>query len=377
MADTYDKNGYRTEIQYPDGISARYIPDFADRDAKMDLTEGGGTAHLITSSSYLSGGPLTSVFFAIGFAEARTFDQRYFPQSIQLGTEELNLTYTVDDVGNPTGISGTVDNVAESATFGYDGNSYYLHAATGPWGSRTWIYDKIGNRQTALVDGDSFDFGYDGGDHNPKLLTVTRTTGKGRLWTRDFDAAGNQTSLVDSDSIDDLIYDIAADGRLSELSPQFSKDNWATTLEYDGRGFLTEADTILPDDQTLSVTSVYSSDGLLRRHREVGEKDIATDVLYFAGRPVALLRVTDPAGTEIIYVTTDHLGTPIFLREVRTTVGFRSPSSPSGRSCCCSIRGSGARGRLALGGRRGSCITTYSCLRNLGRDHYHFNAALT
>jgi RHS repeat-associated protein len=56
-----------------------------------------------------------------------------------------------------------------------------------------------------------------------------------------------------------------------------------------------------------TVASVYSSEGLLY---SLAGGTSAEHVLYFAGRPVAVLEVAGTTGT-LTYLTTDHLGTPV------------------------------------------------------------------
>jgi len=64
--------------------------------------------------------------------------------------------------GSPTSISGTIaaigavsGNVAYSASFAYQDPQYFLTQGNGPWGNRTWTYDKTGNRLTHAETGDA------------------------------------------------------------------------------------------------------------------------------------------------------------------------------------------------------------------------------
>jgi hypothetical protein len=81
--------------------------------------------------------------------ETRSYGQRYQPEGIRLdGTSTLfNWSYTVDLVGNITAIADVL-NAANNRSYGYQDNVYFLTQGNGPWGLRSWTYDRIGNRLT-------------------------------------------------------------------------------------------------------------------------------------------------------------------------------------------------------------------------------------
>ena len=60
----YDKNGNRTQITYPGGVSALYTYDFADRPSTLSYNAGAGALPLVTASSYKPSGPLASLTLA-------------------------------------------------------------------------------------------------------------------------------------------------------------------------------------------------------------------------------------------------------------------------------------------------------------------------
>ena len=123
-------------------------------------------------------------------------------------------------------------------------------------------------------------------------------------------------------------YDVAADGRMSALRTDAGPSR--TDFLYDGRGFLRQAHlTVTPPGDSIRTTPVYSSDGVLMARTEErqwtsattggdGEDLVATvsmtdttQLFYFAGRPVAQLTT----GPELLYLTTDHLGTPVLATD--------------------------------------------------------------
>ena len=328
-----DRNGNRTRTTYPGAVTSIATYDFADREATLNVEAGGGPQPLVTSASYKALGPLAALSFANGLSETRLFDARYFPDRIQAGAL-LDWDYTVDGVGNPTGITGSINNATYSPSFAYQDNLYFLTQGNGPWGSRTWTYDKIGNRLTfAKASEPTLSFTYAGTGHNPKLSTVTPAPGWGSgAWSYLYDAAGNQTQIQESNNegpVQTTFYDVAADNRMSALRTDMGPSR--TDFLYDGRGFLREAHLTATGqpNESIRTTPVYSSDGVLMARTEErqwtsattggdGEDLVATvsmtdttQLFYFAGRPVAQLTT----GPELLYLTTDHLGTPVLATD--------------------------------------------------------------
>ena len=328
----HDKNGNRATITYPGGVSATYTHDFADREATLSYNSGGGPQPLVTGASYKAFGPLAALSLANGLSETRLFDQRYFPDRIQAGGL-LDWDYTVDAVGNPMAITGTIIGTNYSTSFGYQDHLYFLTQGNGPWGDRTWTYDKIGNRLTFTRTSEpTQSYTYSGSGHNPKLSTVTPAPGWGTgAWSYGYDAAGNQTSVLESNdegAVQTTFNDVAADGRMSALRTNTGPSR--TDFLYDGRGFLREAHlTVTGSTDDLRVTPAYNSEGMLMARTEElqwtgstigpdGEDELVgqvsnetTQVFYFAGRPVAQLTT----GPELLYLTTDHLGTPVLAMD--------------------------------------------------------------
>ncbi|HWM92937.1 MAG TPA: RHS repeat-associated core domain-containing protein, partial [Thermoanaerobaculia bacterium] len=343
----YDKNGNRTAIVYPGGVSAAYTYDFADRQATLSYDSGAGSQPLVTSAGYKALGPLSSLSLANGLSETRLFDERYYPDEIQAGAL-LDWDYTLDGVGNPTAVAGTIAGLAYSASFTYQDHLYFLTQGNGPWGNRTWTYDKIGNRLSAARTSEpTQSYAYSGAGNNPKLSTVTPAPGWGTgSWSYGYDAAGNQTSVLESNdegTVQTTLYDIAADSRLSALRTDTGPSR--TDFLYDGRGYLREALlTVSGSSDEILVNPVYSSEGVLMARTEErewtgatigpdGEDQVSaqmstetTRIFYFAGRPVAQLTT----GPELLYLTTDHLGTPALATDIAGAVVWAGGVEPFG-----------------------------------------------
>ncbi len=306
----YDKNSNKTRITYPGGISAIYTHDFADREATLNYDSGGGSQSLVTASAYRPFGPLTSLSFANGLTETRLFDNRYRPDRIQVGSL-LDWDYTEDAVGNPTQITGTIGGQPYSVTFTYQDPQYFLTQGSGPWGPRTWTYDKIGNRlsETRGSTTDSYTYFLSPtGGHAPHLQQIA--LGLGGTAYYGYDQTGNVVQV--STPLSELFLAYDARGQLFQLFEDIEETGSRFTA--DGRGFLAEAATETSACTPLLAEATYTSQGLLYQRRQRGglpggALTSRVSLFYFAGRPVAQLESV--GGPSVKYLTTDHLGTPI------------------------------------------------------------------
>lgn len=330
----YDANGNRARIGYPSGIEAVYTHDFADREATLQVEDGASPPQTVVSSAtYKPSGPLATLALGNGLAETRSFTTRYFPAGIQVPAL-LDWSYATDAVGNPTAIADNLS-PAGSRTYTYQDYAYFLTSGNGPWGSQSWTYDKIGNRLKEIDEGFESIYTYPtnpAAGNNPKLQSTTAP--RGLTYSYGYDAAGNQTTVAETGpegSGRTITYGYDAASRLFKLS---GPGTASTAVAYDGRGFLRESAKAYTNgsSDTASAAATYGSEGLLYS-RFQSEQSIKgnvldgtalratvaiekrTDVLYFAGRPVAL-RIAHVGGTSnLLYLTTDHLGTPVLTTD--------------------------------------------------------------
>ena len=305
LAYLYDANGNRSQINYPGNVIAIYGYDFADRQNSLSYNAGAGSLPVVTSAKYLSSGPLTQLVLANGLTEQHLFDARYFPSAVSVsGPTTLSWVYSVDGVSNITQISdGTTPR-----TYSYVDNPYFLKQGDGPWGQRSWTYDRIGNRlsETRGTTTDAYSYTV----HNPRLTSIVLGGGAGtQIFS--YDLAGNEIRLSSPRSLLYRRYDGA--NRLVQLKDDAT--GAATSMSYDGRNFLTQARQDLATCCSPVLTqSVYSSEGVLqgRSIRDILGSTLSKDtkVFYFASRPVGLLE-TATAPATLSYLSGDHLGTPI------------------------------------------------------------------
>ncbi|MCP4846194.1 MAG: hypothetical protein GY901_14025, partial [Actinomycetia bacterium] len=181
-------------------MRAPYTYDFADRQAALDVEQPGEPLQpIVTASSYEPAGPLASLTLGNGLVETHTFDSRHHPDRITVagGSTLLDWQYSTDDEGNVTAITDLLD-PANNRTFGYHDVQYFLTQGDGPWGTRGWTYDKIGNRLTEIRDGQTDTYVYLpnlAGGNSAQLAEIQ--LGAGGTKTYAYDAAGNQTQVVD------------------------------------------------------------------------------------------------------------------------------------------------------------------------------------
>jgi len=193
-------------------------------------------------------------------------------------------------------------------TYSYVDNLYFLKQGDGPWGPRSWTYDRIGNRLSETRGTTTDTYSYT--NHNPRLTSIAMGGGAG---TKDFvyDSVGNEIRLASPLS---LLYQ-RYDGVNRLVYFKDDATGAATYMTYDGRNFLTQArQDIATCCSPVLTQAVYSSEGVLhgRSVKNVlgGALSKETKVFYFAGRPVGLLEMTTTPAT-LSHLITDHLGTPV------------------------------------------------------------------
>ena len=347
----YDMNGNRREIGYPGGMRAIYTFDFADREEHLALQEPGQSPKTIASEAeYLASGPLTSLVLGNGLTEARTYDLRYFPTGIRV-PGKLDWQYTTDHVGNVL-VIGDALAPATQRSFTYQDVSYFLTGGNGPWGRLSWTYDKLGNRLSQTRDNVVENYTYarnPAGGNNPLLTTVTPPD-PGGVMRFYYDAAGNQTYQTSGEK--KLRFTYNAERRLSQVSADAAGQSPTfTRMTYDSRSFLLSSTFSSSNGATPTLRShaTLSSEGRLY-HKSSSALPAAFSprqepsnqedgyVLYFAGRPVAVLQTTvllspDAESSQtrrLSYITVDHLGTPALTTEENGNVLWSGGFEPFG-----------------------------------------------
>lgn len=352
----YDKNGNRTRVTYLSGVVATYTYDLADRDATLSIQVGGGAPQpIVASAGYRAFGPLATLTLGNGLVEQRNFTPSVFPSRVEV-PGRIDWQYTTDAAGNPVAIAGTMLGQAFSSAFSYQAVQHFLTAASGPWGSRSWTYDKVGNRLSEANGGDVTAYTYllnATGGRTSRLQRVEPAPGgePSSFQQYGYDVTGILTSVFAAQGEDPgsgKTTTLTADGErhLSALGSSGGQ----TTLSYDGRGFLRKSRLTFAGSNDFEQTEpTYGSDGLLlsktyhKQYTRGGRGDggggtttpvilNTTDIFYFADRPVAQLTRPQAGGSadDLLYLTTDHLGTPILATDQAGTGVWAGGVEPFG-----------------------------------------------
>jgi RHS repeat-associated protein len=213
-------------------------------------------------------------------------------------------------------------------TYTYQAPQYFLTGADGPWGTRDWTYDRIGNTSDTRDGGipDTYQYQLNGGSGNtPILYLINLGVGGTRDYT--WGPAGHLEEVAAGANVLDFGAD--AEGRLSGVDRTAASE--AASFSYDGRSFLQAAQETAGG--TRSVDPLYDSGGLvhalLRRPSPTDPEEFVVFV-YLAGRPVVQLAI-DSAGAESwTYLSTDHLGTPLLATADTGTVVWEGGFEPFG-----------------------------------------------
>ncbi len=290
--------------------------------------------------------------------ETREYDSRNYAKRIFV-PGKFNWVYTNDASGNPTAIVDAL-NGSNNRTFAYQDYQYYTTTGNGPWGTRSWTYDKVGNRLTEVRGAVTDTYSYVANaatGRSPKISQISLGGGGTRTFT--YDAAGNETQAGSTArTIDDA-------GKLSHLGN--SPISMMADFVYDGRGYLAKsrgtsspaAGTGIfcdgfesggigswggagsPCLESPITVSTFGSGGMLYS-TERGYR--LNHVLYFGSRPVALVEsprvqsfddeeigITEAIPvTKYRFLTTDPIGTPILASSVAGATLWNGGFEPFG-----------------------------------------------
>jgi YD repeat-containing protein len=260
----YDDRDNVERITYPAGPrrTVQYQYDAANRITKV-WEENGPT--YADSFSYDPSGGLAGYTAGNSIVTTITFDephQRGWPRTITAGGV-LGLTYTYDAVGNVESITGAASG---SQGFLYD-ELDRLTGATGPWGSETYQYDVVGNRQSREQNQQTTTYSY----LNQRLTATGGTEVEGFS----YDGAGRLTQ----------------DGRGSYGYTPFDLLQTATMASGVQIGYIYDADHV----RTLSTASgttryfLRGADGMLLSELadQTGSQSWVRDYIYAGSRLLA------------------------------------------------------------------------------------------
>jgi len=294
----YDKNGNNTTMKYPSGRVVAYT---YDNDKVTGILNNGIT--IASNISYTPFGGLTSLTYGNGIHYKTSYDNRYRMANISAANVQ-NLNYRYDNNGNITSITDNLDST-KSKSYGYDSLDRLINA-TGPWGSLSYTYDGVGNRQTES-NGGSSTYGYQ--PNSNRLLTVSGA----KNYTFGYDANGNTTA----DNSRTFIYN--QNQRMIKVTEQIGEQivNKGEYV-YGGNGQIVKK-------VTLGTTELFFYDQQELGIAQVGS--ISADYIFLNGNPFAKAE-----GSSINYYHNDYLGTPHLMTDGQKQIVWEIQITPFGET---------------------------------------------
>jgi RHS repeat-associated protein len=257
-----------------------------------------GAANLATSINYKPFGGISSLSYGNSLAGSISYDNQYRITGITAGAA-MSLSYpTYDANGNITAINNVLD-ATKNKSFSYDTLDRLSTAtASGIWGSLSWTYDGVGNRQTENSTAYSYT------PNTNKLNTVGGTS-------YGFDSNGNTTSQAARQ------YTYNQNQRLIQVVD----GAMTATYTYDGNGQRVKK-------VVNGVTTIFHYD---ERGQLIAESNgsgaITAVYVYLNGQPLAKIE-----GASVYYYHNDALGTPQKMTDASGTVVWAADYKPFGEA---------------------------------------------
>jgi RHS repeat-associated protein len=307
---TYTVADRLSELTYPSGMHVYYGRDSIGRINSVSLlpaAEAGmppGTIwpsdpvkYLITNVSYYPFGPVKQITWAGGATTNRSYDQNYWIDSINSSqVDGLDLDFTLDAVGNITGISDVLGGTPPNNSYAYDALYRLIDVDVPGSNVETYTYDAIGNRLSKLVGAASAAMPYVYPSNSHRLNSVGGVS-------RAYDDNGNTVSLDTAGDIN-LFYDER--NRLTQKLDAGS--NVLTMYSYNARGErVVKYDA--GDKPNRRVFDYDESGRLLTDERMDG--DGVQELIWLDDLPVGLF-----TGGVLHQIHPDHLGSPRKVMDV-------------------------------------------------------------
>jgi RHS repeat-associated protein len=305
---SYDQNGNLKTVTYPSGrvVTYSYSNDKITAVASKADSQAANVT-IASSIQYRPFGAMTSITYANGLVGSIDYDNQYRLTSLTAGNV-LQLNYDDYDYnGNIKHITNVLD-AGRNKTYTYD-TLDRLSSGTGTWGSISWTFDGVGNRQTEVINGSSSTYYYNAGTN--KLASYGTMQGNFI-----YDSNGN-TERASSPGNWEYLYD--QNQRLIGVKDYGDLKNIYT---YNGNGQRVKKDvgsgqvTIFHYNQAGQIIAESNSSGTA-----------TAEYVYLNGQPLA--KIEDG---NIYYYHNDHLGTPQKMTDASGTVVWAADYKPFGEA---------------------------------------------
>ena len=195
IAYAYDLADRVEQITYPSGRIVDYSRDSQGRVTSVTTRTNAGAAPVVVASS-IAYQPLSNLVksfdYGNGLSELNTHTLDYELDELRVydgASAIISRSHARTDNLNLTGITDAVV-PGNSQTFAMS-DANRLHAASGPWGEKTFSYDGVGNRtgESTTISGSTVTDAYDYPATSNRLVAVTRGAMTVRAFS--YDGAGN------------------------------------------------------------------------------------------------------------------------------------------------------------------------------------------
>ncbi|WP_289016551.1 RHS repeat-associated core domain-containing protein [uncultured Methylobacterium sp.] len=332
VAYTYaaDGSGRLLAMDYPSGRKVIYNYDSLGRVSYVGVKTSASAAEqpIIAWIGYFPFGGLRGITFSNGLNMWSNNDWEYrldglFLDQASGGPSLITRFHYLGDKLNLTVLNNDSIDPGQTQGFSYD-DAGRLLTATGPYGSRGYTYDKVGNRlsETKTVSGTTTTQTYTYPTTSNRLSAITQ----GGTAVRSFlyDAAGNQTS--DTRSGTAYVTTISDAGRIGQVSVGGSvKANYS----YDGRNRLSVRQTLnaTPSGTTHVIHDVWDHPIVETN----GAGQAVREYVWVGDIPVAVLDGSStPANPTLLWVHVDHLGRPELMTDATKAVKWKAAYEPFG-----------------------------------------------
>ena len=287
----YTVAGQLQSMTYPDGTVVDYVRDTQARIKEIGVRPNGGTRTvLLNNTAYEPFGPVNGWAYGNGRTLSRSYDLDYRAKTVfDAGNGGLSLSYGYNTVGDLTELKDGLQSTVQ-AKYDYDTLGRLTFTRDGTSNPvETYTYDKTGNRKSLLHGGITDTYTYPGNSHR-----LTAAAGVART----YDAVGNTTSI--GGTAREFVYD--ANDRLSQ-----AKQNGIVKASYRYNA-LGERVSVANAAGTVETYTLYDESG-----NWIGDYDATgaakQQAVWFDDAPAGLLAGSGTTQS-LMYVQTDHLGTP-------------------------------------------------------------------
>ncbi len=309
---SYNEVNVLTNITYPSGSQLIYNYDLSGRLSGIQLTENASTQDIVTNINW-RGTNISNYQHGNALLTEYNYDTAGRLISKQFGSTNNRFQNQLDNQGNITQQILSQNGIQSSNDFEYDRLGRLIKDTNAILSlGLTYGYDSVGNRQSKQesTSGNSFTYTY---EPNTNRLSQINNVPIQR------DAVGNRLA----DGVRQFQYN--AMNRVSQINNQQSNIQAVYTYNYLGQRVRKQVSGTQIDDRRYA----YDSGGrLLGEYDSLGRR-IKEYVYLNSNDSIQLVAQIEPDGT-IIYIHTDHLGTPRLASRQDQTIVWRWNSDAFG-----------------------------------------------